>query len=358
MEKKIPAARGRQQYRRCFSFRFFMILAIIMTAALAGWMPSAAAEPAGTGAEGPYLIRVNRTFNCVTVYSADKDGGYNIPVRAMICSVGKAPHYTIPGNFTVSNRYQWRLMLGDVYGRYAVRFYDQLLFHSVCFYSQNESTLMTDEYNKLGEPASKGCVRLAAVDAKWIYDHCPAGTPVRVFSDSSSPGYMGKPQAVRIPSSSACKGWDPTDPSAANPWKALYVRAAAKPVPAYVNGKAAQTMVCEIKDTYYIRLSDLAKLVNGTEKQFDVSRQPAGLTVQVRSKAPYTSVNFDLGWGDGKERTAIPSVSNIRLDGKAVGWTVYNLEGVDYYKLRDVAGTMGIGLSWNPDDQGVIISTR
>ncbi|MFR5209625.1 MAG: L,D-transpeptidase family protein [Clostridia bacterium] len=28
-------------------------------------------------------------------------------------------------------------------------------------------------FNKLGEQASQGCVRLAVSDAKWVYDNCP-----------------------------------------------------------------------------------------------------------------------------------------------------------------------------------------
>ncbi|HAH78565.1 MAG TPA: L,D-transpeptidase, partial [Ruminococcaceae bacterium] len=32
--------------------------------------------------------------------------------------------------------------------------------------------------DKLGEPASHGCIRLPVEDAKWIYDNIPEGTKV------------------------------------------------------------------------------------------------------------------------------------------------------------------------------------
>ena len=34
---------------------------------------------------------------------------------------------------------------------------------------------------KLGSKASHGCVRLSVEDAKWIYNHCPAGTTITVY---------------------------------------------------------------------------------------------------------------------------------------------------------------------------------
>jgi len=35
--------------------------------------------------------------------------------------------------------------------------------------------------NKLGSPASHGCIRLKVEDARWIYNNCPAGTTVTVY---------------------------------------------------------------------------------------------------------------------------------------------------------------------------------
>lgn len=38
--------------------------------------------------DAPYLIRVNRQQNIVTVYSKDANGDYTVPYKAMACSVG------------------------------------------------------------------------------------------------------------------------------------------------------------------------------------------------------------------------------------------------------------------------------
>jgi len=70
----------------------------------------------------------------------------------------------------------------------------------------------------LGQPASKGCVRLSVIDAKWIYDNCANGTKVEVY-DSPDPGPLGKPLTYKINANSPFRGWDPTDPDPGNPWK-------------------------------------------------------------------------------------------------------------------------------------------
>lgn len=166
----------------------------------------------------PYYIKVNRQANCVTVYSKDAEGNYTVPVRAMVCSVGLNGG-TPTGVFRTSTKYLWRALFGGVYGQYAYRINGPILFHSVPYYSQNKADLESEEYNKLGQDASMGCIRMAVKDVKWLMDNCPTGTTVEIY-DSADPGPLGKPSAVKIDLNSPNKGWDPTDPDEKNPWRA------------------------------------------------------------------------------------------------------------------------------------------
>mgnify|MGYP000844868911 CR=1 FL=1 len=168
--------------------------------------------------EYPYLIKVNRVENCVTVYVKDSKGEFTVPYKAMACSTGKVINNTPLGTFSTSSSYTWRLMVDGTHSQYATRFNGGILFHSVPCYSANKNQLEYEEFNKLGSPASLGCVRLTVADAKWIYDNCPYGTKVIVYDDSTSPGPLGKPSVIKIPDDSPNKGWDPTDPDSANPW--------------------------------------------------------------------------------------------------------------------------------------------
>ena len=168
--------------------------------------------------EFPYYVKINRQQNVITVYEKDESGEYTEPVRAILCSTGLY-NATPKGVFHLSNKYIWRELNGGVYGQYASRITGGVLFHSVPYASKNKSTLYWDKYNKLGQQASMGCVRLTVEDAKWIYDNCPSGTAVEVY-DSEDPGPLGKPEAMKLDKDNANKGWDPTDPDENNPWHA------------------------------------------------------------------------------------------------------------------------------------------
>ena len=166
--------------------------------------------------EFPYYIKINRQQNVITVYEKGESGEYTEPIRAILCSTGLY-NATPKGVFHLSNKYIWRELNGGVYGQYASRITGGVLFHSVPYASKNKSTLYWDKYNKLGQQASMGCVRLTVEDAKWIYDNCPSGTAVEVY-DSEDPGPLGKPETMKLDKDNANKGWDPTDPDENNPW--------------------------------------------------------------------------------------------------------------------------------------------
>jgi len=167
-------------------------------------------------ADYPYLLAVNREAGVVTVYTVDAaTGQYAAPYMAMVCSAGND---TPTGYYATPVSYSWRLLMGPSYGQYATRIYDGYLFHSVPYYSQHKDDVEYDEFNKLGTVASLGCIRLAVVDVKWIYDNCPLGTPVVIYNDKD-PGPMGKPGTIYTdPDDEDKRGWDPTDPDPANPW--------------------------------------------------------------------------------------------------------------------------------------------
>lgn len=167
----------------------------------------------------PYMIMVNRAANCVTVYGKDDSGEFTVPVKAITVSCGKNVGDTPTGTYQTINEYNWRQMVDDTFGQYAYRIVGSILFHSVPYYTQSKADLEWEEFNKLGTSASLGCIRMSVGDAKWLMDNCPIGTLVKIYDDAANPGPLGKPDTIKIPEDSPYRGWDPTDPDPANPWK-------------------------------------------------------------------------------------------------------------------------------------------
>ena len=199
----------------------------------------------------PYYIKINRQQNCVTVYALDSKGKYTKPVKAFACSVG-VNNATPTGTFSIPAKYRWHTLMGGVYGQYCSRIHGGVLFHSVFYSAQDPSRLAYNSYNRLGQTASHGCVRLNVEDAKWIYDNCPVGTKVTIY-DSKDPGPLGKPTPIRIDVNSPYRGWDPTDPDPRNPW--LKLRPTIKGIKNTYTAKDAKgnktqkSIVITVKDT-------------------------------------------------------------------------------------------------------------
>lgn len=216
MNRKIHMKKHNHSIQKffCLSILLFLCAANYVHAEEA---PDTQTETVVVDTRPDYILYVNRALNCVTVKQQGADGSLT-PVRSFVCSCGREGHETPEGTFQTSNYYEWREMVDGTYGRYAVRFNGKILFHSAPYLEPSPDSLEWEEYNKLGQSASLGCVRLSVKDIKWIYDNCKPGTTVVVYSDPETAGDLGKPSVAPIDASSSFKNWDPTDTDSRNPW--------------------------------------------------------------------------------------------------------------------------------------------
>ena len=169
------------------------------------------AQDVGTS-DSPYSITVYRPSQIVIIY--DSSGN---PAKIFSCSSGKAATPTKLGDYAIRAKYRWRFMVGNCYTQYASSFSSGYLFHSIPYNKKNAGTMSNASYDKLGNPASSGCIRLCFRDTKWIYDNCPIGTPVHVVDENAPAGSVPEIIPERI-KDTAHNGWDPTDDSPESPY--------------------------------------------------------------------------------------------------------------------------------------------
>ena len=65
----------------------------------------------------------------------------------------------------------------------------------------------------------------------------------------------------------------------------------------------------------------------------------------------YTSVGGELTPGDGVTRTAHSSSAFLTLDGVPIKATCYNIDGNNYFKLRDITDALDCRVEWDGDNQ-------
>jgi len=124
-----------------------------------------------------------------------------------------------------------------------------------------------------------------------------------------------------------------------------------------VNGENVAFDAYNIEGNNYFKLRDLAYILNGTEKQFDVGWDGANNAISLTSGRAYTVAGGEMqGKGSG-DKTPAPTSSKILLDGQEVAFTAYNIEGNNYFKLRDIGEAVDFGVDWDGTSNTIVIDT-
>jgi lipoprotein-anchoring transpeptidase ErfK/SrfK len=143
-------------------------------------VPESEQQPPAAGFTPPesgYWLEVIINEQKVRIY---QDGNV---IHEWLASTGIPEKPTPLGVFEIQNRGEW--FFSEKYqqgAKWWVSFRDWgvYLFHTLPM--DREKQILAAEAEKLGTPASHGCVRLEIENAKWIYDNIPQGTPVYIHN--------------------------------------------------------------------------------------------------------------------------------------------------------------------------------
>ena len=125
----------------------------------------------------------------------------------------------------------------------------------------------------------------------------------------------------------------------------------------YVNGEKTNAAAYNIGGNNFFKLRDLAAVVDGTEKQFEITWNEAERSVEMQSGKAYTEVGGELGKLGSANRTAKLSTDKMLKDGKQISVTAYNVDGNNFFKLRDVASQFDFGIGFDEAAKRVDIVT-
>lgn len=124
-----------------------------------------------------------------------------------------------------------------------------------------------------------------------------------------------------------------------------------------VDGKPVSIAAYGINGNNYFKLRDLAALLNGTEAQFQVGWNDAARTITLTTGKAYTAVGGELAKADGLNRFGTATDSPIYIDGALADLTAYNIDGNNYFKLRDLGKALGFNVGWDDATRTVSITT-
>ena len=131
-----------------------------------------------------------------------------------------------------------------------------------------------------------------------------------------------------------------------------------------VDGTAVQFQTYALKDengyeTNYVKLRDVASVLNGTAAQFNVTWDGA---VNIQTETAYVADGSEMSTPFTGDRAYTAATADTKVDGAAADLEAILLQddggnGYTYYKLRDLGEALGFNVTWAADTGITVDST-
>ncbi|MBQ9931426.1 MAG: hypothetical protein IJO79_03660 [Firmicutes bacterium] len=135
------------------------------------------------------------------------------------------------------------------------------------------------------------------------------------------------------------------------------VKAVPTPSAIIIDGQKVSFDSYNIKGNNYFKLRDLAYALSGSAKQFDIVWDQAAQSILMFSGQSYTAVSGEMAKKDTAQRTAKESTAMVYLDNARKDFKAYNIEGNNYFKLRDLGAALDFGVFWDGATNTITIDT-
>lgn len=116
-----------------------------------------------------------------------------------------------------------------------------------------------------------------------------------------------------------------------------------------INGIDTDFDAYMINENNYIKLRDLAYVLNGMGKQFEVTWDSNQKAINMLSSTPYTAVGGEMEKSNSlyETTTAMKSNAKILLNGAEIEMLAYLINDNTYFKLRDICDVLDIEITWD-----------
>ena len=396
MMMKLTMMRKEEKMKKCISYRARLILLIviilIMCTFLVGTEAAFALAPEDFEvSELPFYIYVEKGSLTMTVFGKDLYGKYTVPLKTFPTAIGRSNRMTPTGVFKKGSVEEWHNWGKKSYSPYTSVYSPGLYIHGPLYSGTAFHMVIKNSVSQIGTSASSGCLRTTAEAAYFVYAFCPEGTSIHIvegaplgFSAESAnvdaqmenPDGMTFaeffPDVIRLTSERLShEVWMPflkdnvpkmveafsndLEEDSIQDVNEIYAYPVQMTI--LVNGKTLELNTYEIDGFNYLKLRDIFSLLNNGGKPFSVKEDEAKNRILVVSGEPYKSIGGELENSDLSIMRAVPGDVLVYLDGYKIDLEIYRMMGNNYFKLRDLADTLGFEADWDSEKEIVVITT-
>ena len=126
-----------------------------------------------------------------------------------------------------------------------------------------------------------------------------------------------------------------------------------------VDGKSIDFDAYNISGYNYFKLRDLAYVLNGSEKQFAVGWDDTKKAITLTLGAAYKPTGEEMSSKGAGVKSAVLSDALVYLsDGGRLDLSAYNIDGYNYFKLRDLGASVHFNVGWDANSNTITIDTK
>ena len=125
-----------------------------------------------------------------------------------------------------------------------------------------------------------------------------------------------------------------------------------------IDGENAPVTAYNIHDNNYFKLRDVACLLNDTPACFSVEYKAETNSIHIVTGEPYTADGSELQSLGTESKEAVTSRQTLYINGQEdSSLAAYNIDGYNYFKLRDLGGALGFKVSYDEESRTMLIFT-
>lgn len=222
------------------------------------------------------------------------------------------------------------------------------------FVNAEGKTVIPFEYDNIKDTFTNSMIAVGKDNAAGVIDS--SGNTVIPFNYKNVRDINITPEGYVLATS-----YDGESISAKNFRYSLYtVNKTAEPTQSavLVDGKRVPFEAFNIGGSNYFKLRDIAKVLHGSGKQVAIGWDETANSITITTGKGYTAVGGELSVsGNTENKAASITNSKILLNGKEIKLTAYQINGSNYFKLRDLAEQIDFGITWDESSSTIGIDT-
>ena len=127
-----------------------------------------------------------------------------------------------------------------------------------------------------------------------------------------------------------------------------------------LDGQEIWNVGFNVSGNNYFKLRDIAESLSGSTSQFEVSWNGDQALIEIITGKPYTPVGGEkTNWyNQGRKYYGTLKDTNFLVDGKEYKLPIFNIDGSNYFKLRDLGELVGFDVNWDKERGQILLFTK